>query len=91
MGSQGSVVIIACVGLRVGVHQRRGQLRQRVQQIVLSADRHLVCLDRAGTSIDDNLAFGTQIVPDPAQPDLANSQHSRRRAQGLLHLVNQGG
>jgi hypothetical protein len=62
-----------------------------MQQVVLGVDRDLVCLDRAGTGVDDDLAFGTQMVPDPPQPDLANPQHSRRRAQGLLHLVDQGG
>jgi hypothetical protein len=45
MGGQDSVVIIACLGLRIGVHQRGGQPRQRKQQIVLGADRDLVRLD----------------------------------------------
>jgi hypothetical protein len=31
------------------------------------------------------------MVPDPAQPDLANIEHSRCRAQRLLSLVDQGG
>ena len=72
-------MIIACLGLRVGVHQRGGQPRQRMQQVVLGVDRDPVCLDRAGTGIDDDLAFSAQAVPDPAQPDLADIEHSRRR------------
>ena len=65
------MMIIACLGLRVGVHQRGGQPRQRMKQVVLGVDRDPVRLDRAGTGIDDNLAFSAQMVPDPAQPDLA--------------------
>jgi hypothetical protein len=61
-------MIIACLVLRVGVYQRGGQPRQRVQQVVLGVDRDPVRLDRAGTGIGDNLAFGAQAVPDPAQP-----------------------
>jgi len=53
--------------LRVGVHQRGGQPRQRVQQVVLGVDRDPVRLDRAGTGIDDHLAFSAQTVYDPAQ------------------------
>ena len=86
VGSQDSVVIIACLGLRVGVHQRGGQPWQRVQQAVLGLDRDLVCLDRAGTGVDDDLAFGAQLVPDPAQPDLAHAQHSWRRTQSPARL-----
>ena len=83
-------MIIACLRLRVGMHQRGGQPRQRMQQVVLGGDRDLVSLDRAGTGIDDDLAFGAQMVPDPAQPDLADIEHSRRRTQRLLHLIDQG-
>src|SRR6185312_1234633 len=90
MRSQDSVVIIACLSLRVGVHQRGGQPRQRVQQVVLGADRDLVRLDRADTAIDDDLTFGAQVVPNPAQPDLANPEHPWRCAQSLLNLIDQG-
>ena len=65
-------MISALCGLRVGVHQRSGQARQRMQQAVLRADRDLVSLDHAGTSIDDHLAFGAQMMPDPPQPHLAH-------------------
>ena len=91
MGRQDSMVIIACLGLRVGVHQRGGQPRQRVQQVVLGINRDLVSLDRAGPGIDEDLAFSAQLVPDPAQPDLADIEHARGRAQRLLHLIDQGG
>jgi hypothetical protein len=90
MRSQDSVVIIACLSLRVGVHQRGGQPRQRVQQVVLGADRDLVRLDCADTAIDDDLTFGAQVVPNPAQPDLANPEHPWRCAQSLLNLIDQG-
>jgi hypothetical protein len=42
-----------------------------VQQVVLGADRDLVSLDRAGTGVDDDFAFGAQMAPDPPQPDPA--------------------
>ena len=58
------MVIGACLGLWVGVHQRGGQPRQRVHEVVFGVDRDLVGLDRAGTGIDDDLAFGAQMVPD---------------------------
>jgi hypothetical protein len=58
-------------GLRVGMHQRRRQARQRVQQFVLGGHCHLVRLDRAGTGVHDDLALGAELVADPVQPDLA--------------------
>ncbi len=61
-----------------------------MQQVVLGVDRDLVGLDRAGIGVDDDLAFGAQLVPDPPQPDLAHAEHARRRAQGLFHLIDQG-
>ena len=74
MGRQDGVVVIASPGLRIGVHQRGGQPRQRVQQVVLGVDCDLVCLDCAGIGVDDDFAFGAQLVPDPAQPHLAHRQ-----------------
>ena len=71
------MMIIGCLGLRIGVHQRGGQPRQRMQQVVLGVDRDPVSLDCAGTGIDDDFAFGAQVVPDPAQPDLADIEHSQ--------------
>ena len=90
VGSQHGVVIIACLRLRVGVHERRAQARQRVQQAVLGVDRDPMGLDRAGPGVDDDLAFGAQPVPGPPQPDLTDAEDPRRRAQGLLHPIDQG-
>ena len=45
---QGRVIVDAVAGLRIGVHERHPQVRHRVPELVLSADRHLVCLDHAG-------------------------------------------
>jgi len=61
------MMIIACLGLRVGVHQRGGQPRQRVQQVVLGVDRDPVRLDRAGPGIDDHLAFSAQPAGWPPE------------------------
>src|SRR5215471_20488030 len=66
VGSQDSMMIIACLGLRVGMHQRGSQPRQRMQQVVLCIDRDLVSLDRAGIDVDNDLTLGTQMMPDPA-------------------------
>ena len=88
MRRQDSVVIMAGLDLRVGVYQRRGQPWECMQQVVLGVDRDLVCPDRAGTGIDDDLAFGAQMVPDPAQPKVAHAHHSGCRPQGLLQLID---
>jgi len=40
------VVISALLGLRIGMDQRRGQARQRVQQVVFGGDRDLMGLYR---------------------------------------------
>jgi hypothetical protein len=42
---QDRVVVGTRVGLRIGVHERRRQPRQRVQQGMLGADRDLMSLD----------------------------------------------
>ena len=76
------VVRVAAVHLGVGVHQRGGQPGERVQQVVLGADRDLVGLDGADAGVDDDLAFGAELVADPAQPDLADPQHPGGGAQG---------
>jgi hypothetical protein len=44
--SQHRVVISALLGLRIGMDQRRGQARQRVQQVVFGGDRDLMGLYR---------------------------------------------
>jgi len=72
-------MISAVLGLRIGVHQRRGQPRQRVQQAVLGIDCDLVSLDRADSGIDDHFTFGAQLVPDPPQPDTPSTPGVARR------------
>ena len=84
------MMIGALLGLRIGVHQRSGKARQRVQQAMLCVARDLVSLDRAGPGIDDHFAFGPQLMADPPQPDLVHAQHSRGGAQRLLHPIDQG-
>jgi hypothetical protein len=81
-------MIGARLSLRVGVNQRRGQARQRMQQIVLGVDRDLVSLDRAGPGIDDHLALGAQLVSDPPQPNLADIEHPRCCAQRPPGLID---
>ena len=51
--------------LRIGVHERRGQSRHGVQQIVLGVDRHLVCLDSTDGGIDNHLALSAELMADP--------------------------
>ncbi len=65
MGCQLRVIVGVSPRLRVGVYQRGGQTRQRVQQAVLGADRDLVRGDRAGIGIHDDFAFGPQLLADP--------------------------
>jgi len=55
-----------------------------MEQVVLGTDRDLVGPDRAGPGVDDDLAFGPQLVADPPQPDLPHVQHAGSGAQGAL-------
>lgn len=84
MRGQLRVVVDAPAGLRIGIHQRGGQPRQFMQQAVLGVNGDPVCLNRP------DLALGTQIMPDPPQPD-RNAQYPWRRLQNPLALVHQGG
>ena len=84
------MMISALPGLRIGVDQRRGQARQRMQQAMLGVDRDLVRGDRAGIGINNDLAFSPQLMADPPQPDLAHAQHPRGGQQRLLHPIDQG-
>ena len=59
------VVIGAPLGLRVGVYQRSGQPRQRMQQAVLGVDRDLVRPDGAGTQpLNHSRPGGMRPRPD---------------------------
>jgi len=44
-----------------------------VEQGVLCGDRGLVALDGGGGGVDDDLAFGAELVADPAEADLRSS------------------
>jgi hypothetical protein len=61
-----------------------------VQRVVLGVDCDLVRLNRADTSVGNDFTLGAQLVPDPAQPDLADTPHLWCRAQRLRHLIDQG-
>jgi hypothetical protein len=67
------MVIGAALWLWVGVHQRGGQAWYRMQQGVFGVDRNLVRGDCAGTWVNDDFAFGAEMVADPPQPDLADA------------------
>jgi hypothetical protein len=75
----------------VGVDQRAGQPRDGVQEIVLGVHRDLVRRRGGEAGPDDDLAFGPQLMADPAQPDLAGAEHPVGRPQGALGLVDEGG
>jgi hypothetical protein len=90
MRSQGRVIVRALAGLGVGVHQRHAQVRHGMPELMLGADRDLVCLDHAGVGVDNHLALGLQLVADPPQPDLADAKHAVRGAQRLLRLIEHG-
>jgi len=83
------VMVIAVSGLRVRMHDRSGKTGKGMQESVLGADRYLVGLDRRRGAVDDDLAFGAELVADPAQPDLADVEHARRSPQCFLSLVDE--
>ena len=91
MRGQHCMVIGAGGGLRIGVHKRRGQPRNGVQQIVLGVDSHLVRLDGACRGIDNHLALSAKLMADPSQPYLADVQDSARSPERLLGLVDKLG
>jgi hypothetical protein len=66
------VRIGALARLRVGMHQGRGQAGQRVQQVVLGVDGDGVGGDGGDGAADGDLAFGPELVADPAEPNLAD-------------------
>jgi DNA-binding beta-propeller fold protein YncE len=70
------VIVGALGGLRVGVDERGRQPGQRVEQGVLGGDGDLVALDGGVGGVDDDLAFGPELVADPAQTDLPDAQHA---------------
>jgi hypothetical protein len=75
--------------LRVGVDQRAGQARDRVQQGMLGADGELMGLYGADGGRDDDLAFGPHLVAGPAHPDLPHIQDAGGGPQNGLGLIDQ--
>jgi hypothetical protein len=75
----------------VGVHERGGQPRDRVQEIMLGGHRDLMRRRSGEIGCDHNLALGPQLMADPAQADLAGAEHAVGRPQGALGLVDEGG
>jgi hypothetical protein len=64
------MIVGALGGLRVGVDEGGRQPGQRVEQGMLCGDGDLVALDGGGGGVDDDLAFGPELVADPAETDL---------------------
>jgi hypothetical protein len=65
-----------CPEAAVGVDEGSGQPRDGMQQIVLGADGDLVRLPGSDVRADDHLAFGADLVADPAEAYLADIQHA---------------
>jgi hypothetical protein len=74
VGGQRRVVDGALVGFGVGVHGGRGEPRDGMDQGVLGVHGDLVGGDEADVGGHDDLAFGAQVVADPAQPYLPDVQ-----------------
>jgi len=73
---QVGVIVGAFAGLWVGVHERSGQPRQLVQQLLLCGDGYLISLYRGGFGPYDDLALPRGLVSDPANPDVTYVQHA---------------
>ena len=84
MGGPGSTV-----GFRV--HERRGEARDRVDEPVFGVVGDGMRDDDGSGVSDSDLAFGAQLVADPAEPDSTDAQHLRGGGQDLLDLVDQHG
>jgi MFS family permease len=85
---QHGVRVGALPGLRVGVHDDRGQPWQCVQQVVFGVDGDLVRLERGNVAAHDDLALGAQLVTDPAEPDQPGAEHAGGGPQRVLGLVH---
>ena len=85
------MVRVSALDPGVGVDQGAGQPRDRVQQGMLGGDGELMGLHGGDVRGDDNLAFGPDLVADPAQPDLSHVQHAWRGPQDHLSLIDQRG
>lgn len=83
-------VVTARVGV-VGVHGRRRQPGDRVDQGVLGGHRELVGLYDGQVRADHDVGLGAQGVPDPPHAQLPEVQHPLHPAQRVLGGVDEGG
>src|ERR1022692_476613 len=58
---------------------------------MLRRDGDLVGLQGGDIRLDHHFAFGPDLVPDPAQPDLSDVQHLGSGSKGPLGLIDQSG
>src|SRR6266536_3127063 len=91
MGGEQVVVVGAVLGFGVGGNEGGGQPGDGVQEGVLCCDGDLVGLDGGDAGVDDDFAFGAELVADPPHPDLPGIQHPRGNSQSLLGLLDEGG
>ena len=62
-----------------------------MQQVVLGVDGDVMGCDRARPRVDDDFAFGAELVADPPQPNVPDVEHANRAAKGGLGPVDQAG
>jgi hypothetical protein len=90
VGGKDGVVVGASPWLRIGMHRSGDQARHGVQKAVLGVDGDLVSLDGGGIGVHDDVAFGTQLVTGPPQPDPAGPEHSGSATKDLFSLLDHG-
>ena len=73
----------------VGVDDGAGQARQRVQQAVLGVHGHLVGPHDGAGGVHDDVAFGAQIVADPAEADVAHGEDAGGGGEGGFGAVDE--
>jgi hypothetical protein len=56
------VMGVRAVNVGVGVDERGGQTRDRMQEGVLGAHRDLMCLGGGDVCLNDNFAFGADLT-----------------------------
>jgi hypothetical protein len=83
------MVRVGAGDLGIGVDECARQPGDRVQQGMLGADGDLVGLRGGDVRGHDDLAFGPDLVADPAQPDLPHIQDAGGGPQNALGLINQ--
>ena len=84
-------MIFTVARLGVGVDEGAAEARQRVQEAVLGVHGHLVGADEGAGGVHDDVAFGAQVVADPAEADVAHREHARCCGEGCFGAVDQGG